>query len=318
MKKVSLMAVGILVFAAGVASGAGMNGDYKGNPIVKVTVNGKEVVSEVPAQIIDGTTMLPLRAISQALGAEQSKIQWKPGTYSVDMLVRTPDLAPALGKELGTLYQYTKDLAATHKADKSKVVFGTLGSSVTVGAGSSGPDKTWSYMVFDRFNKDIGSGTVRYENTGFGGYSTALLLKEKKTDVIAKQKLDLLFFETCLINDYGANLPIEQTKSNIKELMKQIQTKMPNTRVVLTSANPIKKTYPNSQGLTYEDYVNQVGAFIQDNGWTYFDIYHPYIEEMKKSGLELNDLLADDAHPNDKGYAIWGNLLLDYVYGKRS
>ncbi|AFH59817.1 GDSL-type esterase/lipase family protein [Paenibacillus caseinilyticus] len=318
MKKISLIAAGILLFTAGVASGSSINGDYKGNPIVKLTVNGKEVVSEIPAQIIDGTTMLPLRAISEALGAEQSKISWKPGTYAVDLLVRTPDIPEALDQQIGSLYQHSKDLFQERKASKGKVVFGTLGSSVTVGAGSTGPTKTWSYAVFNKFNKDIAAGSTRYENTGFGGYTTALLLKENKADVIAKQKLDFLLFETCLINDYGSNIPIEQTKSNIREIVKQIQTKSPNTRIVLTSANPIKKTAPNGQGLTYEDYVNQVGAFIQDNGWTYFDIYHPFVEEIQKQGLALDDLLSDEAHPNDKGYAIWGNILLDYVYGKRS
>ncbi|MCZ8521830.1 MULTISPECIES: SGNH/GDSL hydrolase family protein [Paenibacillus] len=216
-------------------------------------------------------------------------------------------------REAGSLYNYSKQLAKSRK----KVVFGTLGSSVTAGAGSSGPDKTWSYLVYDRLTKDVGAGKFSYENTGFGGYSTNGIVKENKVSVVAKQNLDMIFFETCLINDYGTNVPIDQTKSNLQAIVKQMQTEMPNTRLVLTSANPIKKTYPNKVGLTYEDYVNQAGDYIVQNGWTYFDIYHPFLEEMKKSNLTINDLLVDDAHPNDKGYAIWGNILNEYIYGKR-
>ncbi|AEI44468.1 hypothetical protein KNP414_05944 [Paenibacillus mucilaginosus KNP414] len=220
-------------------------------------------------------------------------------------------------REKESLYQFTKGLAKTRQAQKQKVIFGTLGSSVTVGAGSSGPDKTWSYLVHERLSKDLGAGRLSYENTGFGGYSTNGILKEDKVSVIAKQNLDYVFFETCLINDYGSNVPIEQTKNNIREIVRQMQTQMPNTRIILTSANPINKTTPNKLGLTYEDYVNQAGEFIKQNGWTYFDIYHPFLDEVQKSNLTLAELLPDDIHPNDKGYAIWGSILNDYVYGKR-
>ncbi|WP_426454469.1 SGNH/GDSL hydrolase family protein [Paenibacillus sp. S-38] len=218
-------------------------------------------------------------------------------------------------REKESLYQFTKGLVKASQGQK--VIFGTLGSSVTVGAGSSGPDKTWSYLVHERLSKDLGAGRLSYENTGFGGYSTSGILKENKVSVIAKQNLDFVFFETCLINDYGTNIPIEQTKSNILEIVKQMQTQMPNTRIILTSANPINKPYPNKLGLTYEDYVNQAGEFIKQNGWTYFDIYHPFLDEIKKSNLTLAELLPDNVHPNDKGYAIWGSILNDYVYGKR-
>jgi hypothetical protein len=41
--------------------------------IVKMIVNGKVITSEVPPQIIDGSTMIPARALAEALGA---KVIW--------------------------------------------------------------------------------------------------------------------------------------------------------------------------------------------------------------------------------------------------
>jgi hypothetical protein len=41
--------------------------------VVKLMVNGMEVKSEVPAQIIDGSTLVPARALAEALGA---KVSW--------------------------------------------------------------------------------------------------------------------------------------------------------------------------------------------------------------------------------------------------
>ncbi len=49
-------------------------------PQVSVLVNGQKLVSEVPAQIIDGNTMVPLRAIFEALGA---KVDWDDATKTV-------------------------------------------------------------------------------------------------------------------------------------------------------------------------------------------------------------------------------------------
>lgn len=47
---------------------------------ITVYVDGKQIASDVPAQIISGRTMLPIRAISEALGAE---VNWVPETQSV-------------------------------------------------------------------------------------------------------------------------------------------------------------------------------------------------------------------------------------------
>jgi hypothetical protein len=47
---------------------------------VKVTVDGKEVAFDVPPQIIEGRTMVPVRAIFEAVGAD---VQWDEKTQTV-------------------------------------------------------------------------------------------------------------------------------------------------------------------------------------------------------------------------------------------
>lgn len=86
MKKL-LLSAALFVAFAGVATGSSINGDYNGNPIVKVRVNGNEIKPEVPAQIINGSTLLPLRAVSESLGAN---VTWNPDNYSVDVNLPTP------------------------------------------------------------------------------------------------------------------------------------------------------------------------------------------------------------------------------------
>ncbi|MFB7817378.1 stalk domain-containing protein [Paenibacillus chitinolyticus] len=82
MKKKIIMLVAAFSVFAGVVSASSINGDYKGNAIVKVKVNGNYVNSEVPGINLDGTTMLPVRAISEALGAE---VKWDQNTYTADV-----------------------------------------------------------------------------------------------------------------------------------------------------------------------------------------------------------------------------------------
>lgn len=48
---------------------------YAGNSSVTVLVNGKEIVSDVPPQLVNGRTFLPMRAVFEALGAN---VTWIP------------------------------------------------------------------------------------------------------------------------------------------------------------------------------------------------------------------------------------------------
>lgn len=47
---------------------------------VKVTLDGKEIAFDVPPQIIDGRTLVPMRAIFEALGA---KVEWDGETQTI-------------------------------------------------------------------------------------------------------------------------------------------------------------------------------------------------------------------------------------------
>lgn len=63
MKKTFVfLVIGILLFATGYAFAAG-------NTNIRLVINGQEVYPDVPAQIINGRTMVPVRVIAESLGA---------------------------------------------------------------------------------------------------------------------------------------------------------------------------------------------------------------------------------------------------------
>jgi hypothetical protein len=66
-KKVLMSVIALFLFVMGVASGATIWGTYKGNEIIRLTVNGTTVkVTDVPAINYNNRTMIPIYLLQQA------------------------------------------------------------------------------------------------------------------------------------------------------------------------------------------------------------------------------------------------------------
>lgn len=81
-RPVAVAVVFALLLTAAVATGGN---EYKGFPVAQVIVNGKPVQSDVPAIIMDGRTLLPVRAVAEAIGG---KVDWNQDTYTVNITYR--------------------------------------------------------------------------------------------------------------------------------------------------------------------------------------------------------------------------------------
>jgi hypothetical protein len=87
VKKKVLFSLILSLLISSTAWASSLNGDYKGNPIVKVMSNGKQLQSdEVPAMIYDGHTVVPISLLRQ-IGAS---VEWNQETYSVDVKIPQP------------------------------------------------------------------------------------------------------------------------------------------------------------------------------------------------------------------------------------
>jgi len=82
LPRMAIIVIAAVLVVAGTALAAGVYGTYKGYNIVKVKVDGREVVSDVPAVNLDGRTMVPLRFVSEALGAT---VTWDQATYTASI-----------------------------------------------------------------------------------------------------------------------------------------------------------------------------------------------------------------------------------------
>jgi hypothetical protein len=102
MRKLGLCGLAITLVAVGGLGGLALAGEqspdtYKGLPTVVVIIDGEQLVCDVPAVIVDGRTLVPLRAIMEALG---SGVKWDPATKTVS--VETEAAAGASTATTGT------------------------------------------------------------------------------------------------------------------------------------------------------------------------------------------------------------------------
>lgn len=208
-------------------------------------------------------------------------------------------------KPNGSPRSYNDDVKY-YKALKNNVVISTLGSSVTAGAGASDNSHNWSSLLTSYLQKNEGFTSVTLNNNGFGGYTTEMIISDKKVDTVISQKPDIVLFETCLINDHGKKIPLDKTEQNIASIVKAIHSALPDAKIILMSPNPRLEDFKMNNGLLLADYVNKTNEYFKKNGWDYIDIYNGF----KDRNADMKVLLsADGTHPNDEGYKMWFEIV---------
>lgn len=126
-KKILAIIVMFLCFA-GVVNAASINGDYKGNPIVKITSNGKVLeVDEVPPMIYDGHTLVPISFLRQ-LGAS---VIWDQENYSVDVSLNNTS---SNNFDLKTMIKTVKELLVNNNihVEKYQLAIDEMGMYIDV------------------------------------------------------------------------------------------------------------------------------------------------------------------------------------------
>lgn len=94
-KKIAVVGVCVvLLLLFGAVGFASMHGLFEGYPVVKVVVNGQEIKGDVPAINFKGRTMVPVRFVSEALGAD---IAWDAENETV--IIKTDGTAVSTPKE---------------------------------------------------------------------------------------------------------------------------------------------------------------------------------------------------------------------------
>jgi hypothetical protein len=163
MKRIISVIAAVAVISTGVVFAANINGNYKGFPIANVTLNGQKVSSDVPGIIFDSRTLLPVRAVAEAL---HSVIQWDQNSMTAKIIKPTVNMIFA-----GNV---TQESAGHLTITDAGSYFNTVGTGrweslyVEIGPMESA---TYDYriVVYDSKGNIVGTSDVRSERIGSSG-----------------------------------------------------------------------------------------------------------------------------------------------------
>ena len=163
MKRMFITVAVIAALSTAAVYASGISGSYKGFPIANVTLNGAKVASDVPGIILDSRTLLPVRAIAEAMG---SVIQWDQKTMTAKIIRPTINLIFAGDitedpkghltlADAGSYYNTT----GTNRWENFYVEIGPM------------EEKTYEYRIsaFDPKDNLIGSSEIQSEIIGKEG-----------------------------------------------------------------------------------------------------------------------------------------------------
>lgn len=145
MKKVIVsFLLGAFVATSGVAMAA---------QSIQILVNGTPIKSDVPAQIVGGRTMVPLRAVGEALGAD---VQWDNATRSV--IIKAPWLPSKPQNNTGEKNQVKGGniLVTVSKIERSQ------------GSEYDKPKEGTEFVILHLTLKNTGSTKQSYNSYDFG------------------------------------------------------------------------------------------------------------------------------------------------------
>lgn len=83
MKRKIILILAVALMSTGIVFAASVNGSFAGLPIVNVKVNGETVKSDVPGVVLQGKTLLPVRAVVESLNAA---VSWDQTTMTASIV----------------------------------------------------------------------------------------------------------------------------------------------------------------------------------------------------------------------------------------
>ena len=208
--------------------------------------------------------------------------------------------------------------------NKEPVDIHILGDSISAGVGSSGYGLTTAPIFTDN------SGTTYYEpnhtspswanklrnylervnpsssffNGAIGGKS-AKFFNENKSLYMPDNK-DVVFVMLGT-NDRVVSSNLSEFKSNLTELLEYVDSK--SNFMIVMSANPVKADY-DAQGNFSQEEANAVIVDIcEANDYLLINHFTETTAKMYTKNYRIEDVLADNAHPNDRGYALYWDTI---------
>ncbi len=186
-------------------------------------------------------------------------------------------------------------LAATLVSAQKKILF--FGNSLTAGYGLS-PDEAFPAITGELLQQK--GKQVKIINGGLSGETSAGGLT--RIDWMLRQPVDIFVLELGA-NDGLRGLPLEQTRSNLQEIINKVRAKNPKVKIVIAGM-----MVPPNMGPDYSEKFQQLFKELARNNQA---ILIPFLLEGVAGHAHLN--LPDGIHPNVEGHRIVARTVVKYL-----
>jgi lysophospholipase L1-like esterase len=192
--------------------------------------------------------------------------------------------------------------AVMRKAENGEeITFGVIGGSITQGSSTSKPENSYAYRTYEWWVQAFPNTKVNYINAGIGATNSYLGVHRVDKDLLS-QKPDVVVVEFS-VND-SAN---DFFKETYEDLVRKILSADNNPAVILLFTTMEDGTSAQAQHL-------HVGFKYEIPRISYRDAI---LQEIKDGAFTWKDISPDNIHPNDKGHAIIGELMWNFLNSVR-
>ena len=162
-----------------------------------------------------------------------------------------------------------------------------------------------SIRMWESLSDDFSEATLL--NRGFGGSQMSDLLYYKKELILQYRPARIFIYEGD--NDIWEGKSTDEILSDAAKLLKSIKESLPTSKVYFISAKPSIARWGMAD--KYRQFNRRLEQWTEEQGVSFIDIWTPMCDA---DGDVLQDLfIEDDLHMNEKGYAIWKDVIGPFV-----
>ena len=199
----------------------------------------------------------------------------------------------------------TRLVTAMRKAQNGEeITVGVIGGSITQGLSTTDSQYSFGNLFYEWWLQAFPQTKVNYVNAGIGATNSYLGVHRVDKDLLVK-KPDVVIVEFS-VNDSDNEFYQASYEDLIRKLMKS-----ENSPAVILLFMTME------DGTSAELSHSQIGYYYDLPQISY---RQSVLKEIRKGTFRWKDISPDNIHPNNKGHAIAGELLwnyLNYVYAKQ-
>ncbi|MBQ7821938.1 MAG: Ig-like domain-containing protein, partial [Clostridia bacterium] len=186
-----------------------------------------------------------------------------------------------------------------------------LGGSVTAGAGASSGNTCWRALIGTWLTEMFPDATINNVNSAMGGSGSMLGAFRTDADVLAHDP-DLVFVEFAVNDSYSGHYSDGTVQLYYESILRQIREKSPETEII--------SLFVTDQGLLHQTDTSPI-AKLQDAvaahyGVSSIDVGRAMNNHIVATGATWSEYVSDSVHPGDKGYAIYGDAIKQYLFAE--